>query len=150
MKSHRAPPAILTRAVYRLGASVFLLLGMVGMVVPVMPTTVFLLLSVWCLLRLGDHRAERLLNHPRFGAPLRLFMEQGAMTRRAKLAALSSLLLAAVLLVFSAGPHSWLAGAGIGVMVLAGLYLVTRPEPPQTRKVRILGRAEFRRNIDRL
>ncbi|MBP7339907.1 YbaN family protein [Niveispirillum sp.] len=137
MKHRHALPPALTRGLYRLGASLFLLLGLIGVVVPLMPTTVFLLLSVWCLLRLGDHRAEWLLKHPRLGPPLRLFIEQGAIARRGKLAALGGLSLGSGLLLFMAGNHPWLAGGGIGAMALVALYLVTRPEPARPQAVRM-------------
>lgn len=126
----------LLRGLYRLGASVFLLLGMIGLVLPVMPTTIFLLLSVWCLLKLGDHRAGWLLDHPRLGPPLRLFLEHGAMTRGGKLAALGGLSLGAGMLLLMAGSHPWLAGGGIGSLALVAIYLATRPEP-RPRTVRI-------------
>ncbi len=137
LKAHRPLPSAVRRGLYRLGASLFLFLGMIGVVLPVMPTTVFFLLSVWCLLRLGDHRAERLLSHPRVGPPLRLFIEQGAMTRRGKIAALGGLSLGAGLLLLMAGTHGWLAGGGIGTLALVGIYLVTRPEPPLPQPVRV-------------
>lgn len=127
----------LVRGLYRLGASMFLLLGMIGLVVPMMPTTVFLLLSVWCLVKLGDHRAERLLNHPRVGPPLRLFIEQGAMTRGGKLAALGGLSVGAGMLLLMAGSHPWLAGGGIGTLALVAVYLATRPEPLRPQPVRM-------------
>jgi uncharacterized protein len=126
--------SVITRALYRLGASLFLVLGMIGMIVPVMPTTIFLLLSAWCLLKLGDRRADLLLRHPRLGLPLRLFLEQGAMKRRSKLVALGGLSLAAAGLFAIAQP--WLAGGSIGCLALVAIYLVTRPESrPQTVRI---------------
>lgn len=133
MERHSPVPRPIARGLYRLGASLFLLLGMVGMVLPVMPTTVFLLLSAWCLIRLGDPRADRLLRHPRLGAPLRLFLEQGQVTRRGKLAALAGMSLGAGIIYITAEGQPWLAGSGIGLLALAALYVVSRPEPrPQT------------------
>lgn len=133
MKRHSPVPRPIARGLYRLGASLFLLLGMVGMVLPVMPTTVFLLLSAWCLIRLGDPRVDRLLRHPRFGAPLRLFLERGQVTRRGKLVALAGMSVGAGILYMIAEGQPWLAGGAIGFLALAALYVVSRPEPrPQT------------------
>ncbi|MFV3076071.1 YbaN family protein [Niveispirillum fermenti] len=119
----------LTRGLLRLGAGLFLLLGLIGAVLPVMPTTIFLLLSVWCLLRLGDRRAAMLLSHPRLGPPLRLFIERGAISRRGKVAAVIGLSLGGLMLVPLATAQPWLvAGCGTGLAMIA-VYLVTRPEP---------------------
>lgn len=129
MKRPFPVPRPIARGLYRLGASLFLLLGMVGMVLPVMPTTVFLLLSAWCLVRLGDPSVDRLLRHPRFGTPLRLFLEHGQVTRQGKLAALAGMSVGAGILYMAAEGQPWLAGGAIGLLALAALYVVLRPEP---------------------
>lgn len=129
MRDLASIPRPLQRALYRLGASLFLLLGMVGVVVPVMPTTVFLLLSAWCLIKLGDPRVDQLLQHPLVGPPLRLFMERGQVTRRGKLMALGGMSVGAGGIWLLAGAHPWLAGGAIGLLAVAALYVATRPEP---------------------
>ncbi|MGB1922749.1 MAG: YbaN family protein, partial [Alcanivorax sp.] len=58
-------------------AMLFVLLGMIGVVVPGMPTVVFLLLAAWA----GSHgwpQLERwLLQHPRHGGHIRQWREHG-------------------------------------------------------------------------
>ncbi len=136
MRNLASIPRPVQRALYRLGASLFLLLGMVGVVVPVMPTTVFLLLSAWCLIKLGDPRVDQLLQHPRVGPPLRLFIERGQATRQGKLAALGGMSFGAGGMWLLAGAHPWLAGGAIGLLTMAALYVVTRPEPrPQPVRI---------------
>ncbi len=136
MRNLASIPRPVQRALYRLGASVFLLLGMVGVVVPLMPTTVFLLLSAWCLIKLDDPRVDQLLQHPRVGPPLRLFMERGQVTRRGKLMALGGMSFGAGGMGLLAGAHPWLAGGAIGVLAVAALYVATRPEPgPQPVRI---------------
>lgn len=69
-----------------------LLLGIVGIVVPLLPTTPFVLLAAFCFSR-GCARCERwLLEHPRFGPSVRQWREQRAVPLRAK--QLASLMMA--------------------------------------------------------
>jgi uncharacterized membrane protein YbaN (DUF454 family) len=119
----------LARGLYRLGASLFLILGVVGMVLPVMPTTIFLILAVFCLLRAGDHRAERLLAHPRYGAPIRLFLDHGAITRRGKALALGGISLGMAFLVPVALALPWLGVAAMAGLTAVAGFIITRPEP---------------------
>jgi hypothetical protein len=61
-----------------------LLLGVIGIFVPLLPTPPFVLLAAWCFSR-GSERCERwLLEHPRFGPLVRGWREQRAMPLRAK------------------------------------------------------------------
>ena len=67
----------------------FVALGLVGAVLPVMPTTVFLILAAACYARGSPALHHRLLAHPRLGPPLRDWEEHRAMSLRAKLLAIA-------------------------------------------------------------
>ncbi|WP_051340581.1 YbaN family protein [Azospirillum halopraeferens] len=110
------------------GAALFAV-GAIGIVVPVLPTTIFWILAVLCLVRAGDPRAARILEHPRFGPGIRLFLEHGAMTRPAKLASLGGMGLGAVLLMPVAPALPAAAASGWAVLILSALCVATRPEP---------------------
>lgn len=69
-----------------------LLLGIAGIVVPLLPTTPFVLLAAFCFSR-GCRRCEQwLLEHPRFGPSLRQWRAKRAIPLRAK--QLASLMMA--------------------------------------------------------
>ncbi len=59
-------------------------LGVIGALLPVMPTTIFLILAVGCFARSSPKFEQRLLAHPRYGPSLRLWREQGAVSRKGK------------------------------------------------------------------
>jgi len=65
-------------------------LGAIGVVVPGMPTTVFLLIASWAFARSCPWLEERMLGG-RLGASLRKFRESGAMPLRAKFVAIASM-----------------------------------------------------------
>lgn len=75
---------IWARALWLSGGATSLLLGLVGIFVPLLPTTPFVLLSAFCFSR-GCARCEAwLLAHPRWGPMVRDWREQRAVPLRAK------------------------------------------------------------------
>lgn len=79
------------RGLWIAAGSASLVLGFVGIALPVLPTVPFLLLAAFCFSR-GSERCEGwLLAHPRLGPPIRSWREHHAMPRRAKQLALASM-----------------------------------------------------------
>ena len=74
VKSSRA---LSTRG-WNLAGSFFVMLGAIGAALPVMPTTIFLILALACFMRGSPERARRLLAHPRFGPTLRAWQRERA------------------------------------------------------------------------
>ena len=72
---------------WRIGALAAFLLGMVGVVVPGLPTVPFLLLAAWCGGKGWPAMEAWLLRHPRYGATIQHWREHRAIPRRAKIAA---------------------------------------------------------------
>lgn len=70
-------------------AGVFsLTLGVVGIVVPLLPTTPLLLLSAACFVRSSERLYEWLMGHRVFGSYIRNYREHRAVTRRTKVGTL--------------------------------------------------------------
>ena len=109
--------------------------GIVGIFVPGLPTTVFVLISAYAAAR-GSERLHRwLLAHPRFGPAIRDWQAHGAVSRRAKWAASWAMLASAVvlLLVMARFPAHrwWMTALPIACMALVGWWLWRRPEGPR-------------------
>lgn len=113
---------------YMLLAWICITLALIGLVVPGLPSTPFLLLGAWAASRGSKRLHDWLYRHPRLGPPLRDWQQQRAVSRRSKL-------LAIVLFAVSWGISFWSGAAPIVLALLAALFialsvfLATRPEP---------------------
>ena len=102
-------------------------LGMLGMMLPVMPTTVFLLVALWAFSNSSLRFHHWLYSHPRLGRTLRAWHAHGVIPARAKMAAvamMSSSLVYVTLFV----AQGWQLPVGLG-LVLASIatFIVSRP-----------------------
>ncbi len=115
------------RAIWLVAGLLCVALGFIGALVPLMPTTIFLILAAGCFTRSSPRLERWLLDHPRFGPSLRLWRERGAIPRNGKIAACIGISLGYVLFLVGVHPHM---PAALGVaLVLAGCagWIVTRP-----------------------
>ncbi|SHF41683.1 hypothetical protein SAMN02745148_02576 [Modicisalibacter ilicicola DSM 19980] len=118
----------LRRTLYTSLAGVSFALGIVGAFLPLMPTTVFMLLALWLASRGSPRFAGWIRRHPRFGPPILAWEDEGAISRQAKYLACAMLLLS--MLVISLTLDSLLLRTLlIPFLALVGLWIVTRPEP---------------------
>lgn len=106
-----------------------LALAIVGAFLPVMPTTIFLILAAWFFGRSSPRLEAWMLGHPRFGPVLRDWREHGAMPRRAKWLACGGIALGYGLFLAGARPGLWLALAVAAPMIACAAWLAMRPEP---------------------
>ena len=103
-------------------------LGMIGVIIPGLPTVPFLLVAAWAGTRGWPELEAWLLNHPRYGQSIRQWREQGAVSRRAKCAASTMMLISVILIAFS-GAHDVIKVAVPLMLCTTLLWLWKRPEP---------------------
>lgn len=104
--------------------------GFVGIFLPVVPTTPFVLVAAWCFSR-GSERLHRwLVEHRRFGPLVRDWEAHGVVRLRAKLLATAMIVpLVAVMLLATDAP-TWTKVLTV-VLVAWGLaYVWSRPSRP--------------------
>lgn len=111
-----------------------LLLGFIGALLPVMPTTIFLILAAWFFGRSSPRLETWLLEHPAFGPVLRDWREHGAIPRRAKWMACGGMTAGFALFWWGTRPELWLAVTVAVFMAACAVYVATRPEPQTGRE----------------
>ncbi len=117
------------RLLWVLVAWTALALAVLGIVLPGLPTTPFVLVAAWAAAKGSRSLHAWLLAHPLFGPMIRDWQAHGAVSRRAKVSALATMALCAVLLFLTA-PKAAYAAIGTGCMVVVAIWLWRRPEPP--------------------
>jgi len=102
-------------------------LGILGLFLPVMPTTVFLLIAFWCFSRSSERLQRWLYDHPRLGRGLRQWHRHRVIPPKAKIAALSMLAASFLAtLYFYAG--NWIVPEIVGaVLVAVAVFILLCP-----------------------
>lgn len=72
------------RYLYILFGTLCLVMGLIGVFLPVLPTTPLLLLTAFCYYRGSDRLYEWLMSHPYLGAHIKRFREHRIIPRKAK------------------------------------------------------------------
>lgn len=130
------PPEPPKPAGHRLARGVWLILGLacvalgfIGAFVPLMPTTVFLILAAACFARSSPRLEAWLLDHPRFGPTLRAWRRDRAIPRAAKIMACTGMAVGLSLFWWGAHPHWPLLLLVAAILGLCAAYVVSRPSP---------------------
>lgn len=115
-------------------AAVCVLLGVVGLFLPVMPTVPFLIVAAWAASRSSPRLHRWLMTHPRFGRQLNDWYDHGVVPRRAKW--ITSVMMAgSSISMLVIAPGRWIpAVLGlIAAMAAVLFWLWRRPEhrPPE-------------------
>lgn len=128
LRTSQRVPSWPVRCLLMAFAALCVLLGMIGAVVPGMPTTVFILMAGWAAMRSSPRFHAWLYAHAMFGPMLRSWDDGGRVGRRVKWLATLSMSASSVLIVyFTSKP--WLAGLALASMACVLVWLWLRPEP---------------------
>lgn len=125
------PPAALRVWPWRVLGVVCVGIGIANAFIPLLPSTVFLLIGAWAFGRGAPHWRERLMAHPRFGAPLRNWADGGRVSRRGKRLAAGGMAASVALSLWLIGPTTPVLGVAVGLAALA-TWLWRRPEPRES------------------
>jgi len=103
-------------------------LGALGVLLPLLPTTPFLILAAYFFSRSSQRMHAWLLNHRVFGPPIENWRTHRAISTGAKLAALAAM---ALILAVSAAANipAWALAIQAVILVGVTIFLLTRPTP---------------------
>ncbi len=109
------------------------LLGVIGIFLPLLPTTPFILLAAICFSKSSERLHQWLLQHRLFGPLITDWEESGVIRRKTKWIATSSIMLMSAYPIAVIIPYDWLKVVTITIISMVILFIWTRPsEPPTT------------------
>ena len=115
------------RALWKAGGAIALVLGVIGILLPLLPTTPFLLLAAFCFARGSPRIHDWLMAHPVFGPPIIRWRERGAISRKSKMMAALAMAAAFGGSILIGVPVYALAAQG-AVLVCVAAFIFTRPD----------------------
>ena len=118
---------------WRILVSIFVILAMIGAILPGMPTTIFLIVAAWAASKGWPQMDAWLLNHPKYGVTLRAWRENGTVPRKAKWFASIMMFISAVVMLFTNAPLAVKIFTDVTMLAVA-IWLWLRPEPESRAK----------------
>ena len=108
-------------------------LGLLGAILPVLPTTPFMILALGCFARSSERFHDWLYSHPLFGPPLQQWDQHRVIPPIAKLASVTAMAISMyVVVMYSSAPWYALAAMGFFLMAAAG-YILSKPSRIRSR-----------------
>lgn len=128
------PPAYIeimkksTRLIYLTLGWFFCALGFVGIIVPILPTTPFLLVAVWAFSKSSPRLKNWLYTHPKFGSHIVNWFERGMISRKAKVASVGFMTLSVGFSILIS-ENIYVPISLTVIMVAIATFILTRPSP---------------------
>ncbi|MEM6681965.1 MAG: YbaN family protein [Pseudomonadota bacterium] len=117
----------LTRAIFGFVGIAALALGIVGIFVPLLPTTPLVILSAACFAKASPRVENWLLQHKTFGPMIINWRRNRAIPIGAKVAACVGVVAGFTLFSVFSSPPLWLQGIVAVILFAVTAYVVTRP-----------------------
>lgn len=106
----------------------FLLLGVVGIVLPVLPTTPFVLLAAMCFAKGSTRCHQWLMKHPNFGKLIDDWQKHRAIPFTGKAMSVSMMSLSCLMLFYRLPQAQlWLACLASSICLLTGIWILQLP-----------------------
>ncbi|WP_273787489.1 YbaN family protein [Bartonella grahamii] len=115
------------RICYYIAGWTMVILGIIGVVLPIMPTVPFLLVASWCFMRSSPRFHQWLNNHRIFGPPIKRWEEKKAISPFIKVFAIMSMTGGFLSFFVMVHPPSWISLLVAVILLLIAIYIVTRP-----------------------
>lgn len=102
-------------------------LGFIGIFLPILPTTPFMIVALWAFSKGNKKMHSWLLNHPKFGNSLQQWESHQIIPLKAKLTALGFISLSAGYLILFSEISIYIRIIAVISMAYVIIYVLTRP-----------------------
>ncbi len=107
-----------------------LALGALGVILPLLPTTPFVLISALAFANSSDRLHQWLLDHDLFGQLITNWQRYGAISRPTKILSLLSMV-AVVVISWLLEVSTWMIFIQVLAVSVSAAFVITRPLPPK-------------------
>ena len=118
------------RAIWIVVGLIALALGAIGVALPLLPTTPFVLVAAFAFAKSSERLHNWLVEHDVFGALIRNWREHGAISKRAKILGILSMFAVLAITWLHQAPFYVIAVQSV-VLGTSALFILTRPLPPE-------------------
>jgi len=118
------------RVLWLLAGLTSVAIGAVGVVLPLLPTTPFLLIAAFAFARSSKRLDRWLREHRSFGPLIDNWHRDGSIDRKVKRVAIIVILLTPVITWLLRAPL-WIIVCQVVVLSVAAVFIITRPLPPE-------------------
>ena len=115
------------RLLWAFAGVVSIAIGAIGVILPLLPTTPFLLAAAYCFARSSPKLHDWLLDHPTFGPLISNWDRYGSIDRRSKSIAMI-VILVTLGVSFGIGVPWWALASQVVVLAIVSTFILTRPE----------------------
>jgi uncharacterized protein len=115
------------RSLWFISGCISVVIGAIGILLPLLPTVPLLLLAAFCFANSSDKAHQWLISHKIFGPPIEDWRQSGAIRRPAKVIASLSIL-ASIGITYTLGVAVWALALQAAVLICVSVFIWSRPE----------------------
>jgi uncharacterized membrane protein YbaN (DUF454 family) len=118
------------KILYFIAGWLFFILGVIGVLLPVVPTTPFMLLALWAFSRSSERFYNWLYTHRFLGPPLQMWKQHRVIPKIAKIMSLSFMSISFIYVIFISPLNYLLKLVIAAFMLYAAWFILSKPSKP--------------------
>jgi len=113
---------------------IFVGIGLIGVLVPGLPTTIFMILAAYCLLRSSERLYNWVIRNKVFGARVKHFLETRTIPLKGKFHCLAAMWIMAGVSIFILSAAVWIKGIILLFIIIGTIVVLSFPTDQNMNK----------------